>query len=113
MLFNANAPAFTFTINSTGTLTLTANGVVNESTTTTPTFNVAGKLLFSGNSTAANVQVNVLTGGVVDFSGSLGQSGNGLLSVGSIANVGSVTGGSIYLGANHAQCRQQQSEHDF
>ncbi len=100
MLFNANAPAYTITVNSGGTLTLATNGVVNESTTTTPTFNVAGSLLFSGNSTAANSQLNVLSGGVVNFSGSLGPSGNGLLSVGSISNGTSVTGGSILLGSN-------------
>ncbi len=107
LLFNSNittaSQAITFNINSGGTLTLSTNGVINESTTTTPTFNVAGSLLFSGNSTAANSQLNVLQGGTVDFSGSFGPANNKLLSVGSISNGTTLTGGSIYLGANTLQ----------
>ena len=117
LLFNSNittaAQAITFNINSGGTLTLSTNGVVNESTTTTPTFNVAGSLLFSGNSTAGNSQLNVLQGGTVDFSGSTGPANNNLLSVGSISNgTGNLTGGSILSRLQHAPGWQQQSEHD-
>ena len=106
LLFNSNittaSQAITFDVN--GTLTLATNGVINESTTTTPTFNVAGSLLFSGNSTAGNSQLNVLQGGTVDFSGSTGPANNNLLSVGSISNgIGNLIGGSIYLGSNTLQ----------
>jgi len=122
ILFNANAPAFTFTINNGGTLTLNGDGIVNQSTTTTPTFNVgttasstgafdfensstAGNAIintnsgsttaFFGNSTGGNAQFNTLSGGVVDFSSSKGQGGLNMLSAGSIAGAGD-----YYLGSN-------------
>jgi autotransporter-associated beta strand protein len=116
LLFNANAPAFTFTINSGGSLTLNTDGIVNESTATTPTFTVAGTLEFAGSATAANAiintssggltefsvnstggnaQFNTSAGGVVDFSDSTGPAGNKVLSAGSIAGAGN-----YYLGAN-------------
>ena len=94
VLFNSqNTTAFTFTIASGSSLTLDGDGVVNESTTTAPpTFNVSGEMLFTDNSSGGNAQYNVASGGVLDFSGS---SGNSQLSAGSITGAGN-----IYLGSS-------------
>jgi len=96
MLFNGDAPAFTFTINTGQTFALTANGIVNQSTGTYPTFSVAGIMQFEGASSGGNAAFNVLSGGVVDFSTS---TGNAALSGGSIQS-NTPGAGSIYLGSN-------------
>jgi len=121
MLFNADAPAFTFNIShTTGSLTLNGYGIVNESTTTTPTFNNSGTFSFQNSASAGNAIINTLSGGLtafynnstggsaafntssggtLDFSASTGPNGTGNVSAGAINN-GASGAGVIYLGTN-------------
>jgi fibronectin-binding autotransporter adhesin len=130
LLFTSTSPGYTFNINGGNSLTLDGNGIVNQSTTTTPTFNVGtsasstgalnfegsstagnaiintnagGKTTFLDNSTGGSAQFNTLSGGTVDFSQSSGQDGLHMLSAGSIAGAGNylLGGNQLTVGSNN------------
>lgn len=88
--FDAGAPAYVFNIGSANALTLSGTGVRNLSTNVS-TFNVSGRLNFTGGASAANAILSTAAGGIIDFSGVT----SGTPTAGSIAGAGT-----FYLGTN-------------
>jgi T5SS/PEP-CTERM-associated repeat protein/autotransporter-associated beta strand protein len=66
--FTAQAPAYTFNIGAPYSLTLAAEGIRNLSSTS-PVFNVSGRLNFVNGASAGNAKLVANQGGIVDFSG--------------------------------------------
>lgn len=89
--FNSGAPAYNIAVNSNSSLTLSANGIVNNSSNPLSlTVNSNARVNFEGNSTAANSVLFLNSGGILDFSRS-----TGTITAGSIAGSASTN---IYLG---------------
>jgi autotransporter-associated beta strand protein len=90
--FNSGAPAYSLAVNSNASLTLGANGIVNNSSNPfSLTVNSSARVNFEGTSSAANSVLFLNSGGILDFSRS-----TGTITAGSI---GGSTSSNIYLGA--------------